>query len=267
MNFAVESVLASGPQTVGIWLLLLVLAAASLIALADRGGRSGPARIAAGIVAQSRQRHQDRARRAAQTADMARYAEEVTIAAHRATIAVQRSRGQWHDAQQRLAAAGDARQNADAQVLQACRAAAYRSPATELTPADYADRERHLHAAAALAHRQGRLSTGQLRDALAHRNGWDPRLHPADQDVVVSRAARSHLHHLYQQAITAERAAWNRAGMAVTAARTLRAEADTAISTACASRTSPRRHKAVLNGLSPATNALVYKQFAAQLLV
>jgi hypothetical protein len=252
MNMTMESLVANGPQLAAIWLVLLVLAAGSLTALADRGGMIGPQRVAARLAAQVQQRHRVRAQQAAQAADSARYTEEITIAAQRATVTVQRRRGQWQDAQQQLDAAYGACQEADERVRQACRAAAYPSPAFGLTPAHYADRERYLHNAAVQAQRNGHLSTARLRDALAHRNGWDPRLHPADQDVVLAQATRGHLQHLYQRAVAAERAAWHEAGAAVAAARTLRSEANTAQSAVYATR-SAARNVFPLTGLRPAT--------------
>jgi hypothetical protein len=248
MNIAVESVVANGPQLAAIWLLLLVLAAGSLAALADRGGLLGPGRLAAWVGARAQRRRDDRAWRVAQAADAARYTEEIAVAAQRATVTVQRRREQWHDAQQLVDTAAGAYQQAGERVLHACRAAAYGAPAIGLTPAHYADRERYLHTAAVQAHRRGHLSTPQLRDALAHRGGWDPRLHPAEQDVALTRATRRHLHHRYQLAVAAERAAWHDAGIAVIAARTLRSEAHAALAT-----TRPARSSAARRHLNPLT--------------
>jgi hypothetical protein len=231
MNMAVDSLVANGPQLVAIWLVLLVLAAGCLTALADRGGLLGPVRIAARLAALAQQRRHDRTGRTTRAVEATRYTEEIVVAARRATTTVQRHREQWHDAQQVLDTASDAYQEAGERVLDACRAAAHGVPAIGPTPAHYAERERYLHTTAVETHRRGHLSTAQLRDALAHRNGWDPRLHPSEQDVALARAGRTHLHELYQLAVAAERDAWHEAGMAVSAARILRSEAQAAVST------------------------------------
>jgi hypothetical protein len=245
MNMAVQSLVANGPQLAGIWSILLVLAAGSLTVMTDRGGLRGPDRLSAWLAARVEQRRHDQALWAAQARDAARYTDEIAVAARRATITVQRRREQWYDAQELVGATSDAYQQAGELVVHACRAAAFPTPIIGVMPAHYAERERYLHTAAVRAHRGGRLSTAQLRDVLAHRGGWDPRLHPAHQDVALARATRSHLYHRYRLAVAAERAAWHHAGIAVVAARTLRSEAQSAISTVRTAPAARRRYGTV----------------------
>jgi hypothetical protein len=75
----------------------------------------------------------------------------------------------------------------------------------------------------ACSHRQ--LSALDLSDALAHRNGWDPRCHPVEQEVVLRRVARDSLRQAYRVAAQREATAWQAANTASVAARGLREEA------------------------------------------
>jgi hypothetical protein len=174
------------------------------------------------------ERREERVRQAEQAAYAARYAREIVVVAQTATVTVQRRRDQWQEAQQQLDAEWAAYRAADERVAHTVRAAAFDSHSVAYLPVHFAARERYLHTAATEAHRRGEISGAQLVDAMAHRNGWNPCLHPADQDVVLARAARTTLYRNYQRAVAAERIAWHEAEVAVIAARTLRAEADIA---------------------------------------
>ncbi|PZG16827.1 hypothetical protein C1I95_16810, partial [Micromonospora craterilacus] len=96
---------------------------------------------------------------------------------------------------------------------------------TPRTPAEYAARERWLHHAAMAAHWRGDLSARQLSDVLAHRAGWDPRRHPAEQEIVLARVVRDGRLAVYRAAAERERDAWRAAELAAEAARALSAEA------------------------------------------
>jgi len=120
-------------------------------------------------------------------------------------------------------------------------------------PVHFVARERYLHTAATEAHRRGDLTGAQLVDAKAHRNGWNPCLHPADQDLVLARTARSNIYRSYQRAQAGERAAWHEAEVAAVAARTLRTEA--ALAAEATTRYAPavRRRAARLGAVVVAT--------------
>jgi hypothetical protein len=98
-------------------------------------------------------------------------------------------------------------------------------PATPQTPAEYADREQFLHRAAMRACSHRELSALELSDALAHRNGWDPTLHPVRQEVVLQRRIRDGLLRAHKAAAVHETKAWDSVQLATTAARNLRQEA------------------------------------------
>ena len=75
-----------------------------------------------------------------------------------------------------------------------------------------------------------------MLDALTHRNGWDPRLHPVEQELVLARAAVKHRAAAYDKAVDLENEAWRDADVATAAVRSLRREAATAAALADAAR-------------------------------
>ncbi|MDG4833846.1 hypothetical protein O7627_31725 [Solwaraspora sp. WMMD1047] len=182
-------------------------------------------RAAAGVGRRDRPADRRRARLVRAERELRRYAEEVTVAAERAAVTAQRRRDEWAQAQDRVEAAWRALDAATAEVDRLAAAAALPAPHTPRTPAEYADRERYLHRAAMSACVRKELSVLDLSDALAHRKGWDPRLHPVEQELVLRRAARDELLAAERAAAERERAAWDDAGVALVAARALRQEA------------------------------------------
>lgn len=161
----------------------------------------------------------------APTSDEQRFADELATAAARAAVTADRRQAEWETAQRAVDSAWSAYEEAERAATRAIRAAAFPTPATPLTPAEYADRERYLHRAAQAAHARGELDTDQLIDALSHRNGFDPRLHPFEQDALLRRCTRDRLLRVYQRAAEAERAAWREADLAQTARHSLEREA------------------------------------------
>jgi len=236
MNLAAHVLVSNGAQLAGIWLVLIALAVASLIALNTEPHQLLPVRLAASLGDYLDDRREQRIRRAELAADAARYAWEIAQAAHQAKVTVRRRREQWQDAQDQLDVDWAAYQGAEERVTHARKGAAFDSYAVACLPVHFAARERYLHTAATEAHRRGDLTGAQLVDATAHRNGWNPCLHPADQDVALALAARANLHRSYQRAQAAESAAWHETEVAVLAARTLRTEATLAARYAPAAR-------------------------------
>lgn len=245
-----EDALMSGfPEALTIWLALLgasLLGFGVLAALAGHGRRRsvrdereesaprparGPqivlTRLALAIAKEPPQPHTPPAPRPEPTEadDNRRFAEEVATAAARATVTADRRQADWECAQRTVAAAWQAYEVADQAARRAIRAAAFPAPATSLTPAEYASRERHLHRIARAAHARGELSTDQFIDAMAHRNGFDPRMHPFEQDARVKRIARDRLLRVYLTASDLERTTWREAEVAMAAKRSLTREA------------------------------------------
>ncbi|WIM97495.1 hypothetical protein ACTOB_001023 [Actinoplanes oblitus] len=153
-------------------------------------------------------RREQRLRAEAGAVRTVRYAEEVRVAAERAGYAADRWQEHWEAAAERVDAAFRAWQAADSRVRRSRRAAAFGTPWTGHSPAEYADRERHLHLAVRAAAERGELPTSAVADALTGRGGWDARLHPVDQELVIQRASAAHLEAVWQRAVEAEHAAW-----------------------------------------------------------
>lgn len=157
--------------------------------------------------------------------DEQRFADELATAAARAGVTADRRQAEWEAAQRAVDAAWQAYEEAESAATRAIRAAAFPTPETPLTPAEYADREKYLHRAAQAAHARGELDTDQLIDALSHRNGFDPRLHPFEQDALLRRLARDGKLRAYKKAAELERTAWHEAEQAKAAKRSLDREA------------------------------------------
>ncbi|MFC0031609.1 hypothetical protein ACFFMM_18990 [Micromonospora chaiyaphumensis] len=203
------------PEAAAIWSALLVLALGVLAVLVARPERDAAAEPPADPAAEE----------AALRADLRRFADEVAVAAAGARQTARRRREQWLAAQDEADRAWRAYDEADTAARRFTAAGALPAPQTPRTPAEYAARERWLHHAAMTAHWRGDLSARQLADVLAHRNGWDPRRHPAEQEIVLARAVRESRRAGWAAAAERERRAWRDAELAAEAARTLAAEA------------------------------------------
>ena len=205
------------PQAAAIWSALLVLALAVLVGLVAR-----PERDAA---PGAEPPPDPAAEEAARLADLRRYADEVAVAAAGAAQTARRRREEWLAAQEEVDRAWQAYDEAEAAARRFAGAAVLPAPRTPRTPAEYAARERWLHHAAMTAHWRGELSARQLADVFARRNGWDPRLHPAEQEIVLARVVRDGRLAGYRTAAERERRAWQDAELAAEAARALSVEA------------------------------------------
>lgn len=157
--------------------------------------------------------------------DLSRYAQEIAVAADRSADAAQRWRSEWLAVQKAKEAAWCAYENAERAAHRAFRAAAFPTPQVPLTADELAARERYLHRAARDAYRCGELSLGQLNDALSHRNGWDPRLHPFEQQVILRRIGMQRKLRAYRTVSAMECQAWQSAEVAEVAKHSLRMEA------------------------------------------
>ncbi|GAB3947527.1 hypothetical protein GCM10027614_42920 [Micromonospora vulcania] len=221
MQTVLSAFLPDMPRVAAIWLSLLGVVAVAVSALLVRPGRlrlDPGARIRrAAMPSQLEQVHQER--------EQSRYAQEVAVAAERATTTARRRRAEWIAAQETVETAWQAYELAEAALQRLGAASAMPLPHTAKTPAEYVDRERYLHRAALDAYWRRELSVEQLSDVFAHRAGWDPRLHPVEQELVLQRAIRDNLAARHVAAGEREQAAWRAAESAVVAARSLREEA------------------------------------------
>ncbi|MDM4718282.1 hypothetical protein QTQ03_01280 [Micromonospora sp. WMMA1363] len=214
MNNVLHEFLTDVPRASAIWSALLVLALTTLTVIAARPEPDRP----------ERDRPADPPL-ADEAADLRRYAEEVAVAATGAIRTARRRREAWLTAQEEADQAWQAYDEAEVAARRFVAAAALHTPRTPRTPAEYAARERWLHQAVVAAHWRGDLSARQLGDVFGHRDGWNPRLHPAEQEIVLTRAVRNGKLAAYRAATARERAAWRDAEVAAEAARALHAEA------------------------------------------
>jgi hypothetical protein len=224
MDFAVALLVGDSGRVAAIWLTLIVLAVVALFALALPRGVRRPRQIFAWLADNAAQKRAEAERRAAEAAEAIRYADEITVAANGAANTAERRRDECQRAQAAVEDAWQAYQRADAALGRARRAAAYGVPATTITDDERADRAQALRRSAQAAYRRGDLSDTQLLDALTHRNGWDPALHPVEQELMLARAAVTHRFAAYQRSLDAENAAWQAADIATAAVRSLRQE-------------------------------------------
>ncbi|GIJ22495.1 hypothetical protein [Micromonospora lutea] len=204
------------PRAAAIWSVLLVLALGVLTVLVARPEPTGPVEKPA---------DQDAARAANEEADLRRYAGEVAVAAAGAAQNAERRRAAWRTAQTDLDRVWAAYDEAESAARRLAGVAGLPTPRTGRTPAEYAARERWLRRAAMAAHWRGDLTARQLSDVLAGRSGWDPRRHPAEQEVVLARVVRDNRLAAYRSAAARERDLWRAAELATEAARALSAEA------------------------------------------
>ncbi|WIM94897.1 hypothetical protein ACTOB_006956 [Actinoplanes oblitus] len=195
--------LSSIPQAVGIWLIIVLL-------LAVAAATVSVPRILTELTPAATERE--------------RYAEEVTIAAGRAAGTAERRRAEWEAAQAAVEAAWTAYEKADRDAKRIAAAGAYPLLSRRRKPGENVDRQRYLHRAATARCRAQELSMDQLNDVLAHR-GWNPRLHPVQQESVLAQAVRAHRLADYYAAVEKERSAWRGAEAAAEALRALRTEA------------------------------------------
>ncbi|MFC4145046.1 hypothetical protein ACFO0M_02145 [Micromonospora mangrovi] len=205
------------PEAAAIWSALLLLALTLLAVLVARPERDTPTDVEPAV--------DPAAEQAAHLADLRRYAEEVAVAAAGAAQNARRRRERWLAAQDEVDRAWQTYDEAEAVARRFAGAAVLPAPHTPRTPAEYAARERWLHHAAMAAHWRGELTARQLADVLAHRNGWDPRRHPAEQEIVLARAVRDGRLAGYRAAAEREQQAWREAELAAEAARALAVEA------------------------------------------
>ena len=219
-------------SVVTIWLLLLLAAVAALAGLALPRDVRRPRQVSAWLAEQAAHKAAEAERRAAEAAESIRYAEEVTVAAEGAASTAERRRVECQEASARVDQTWQAYQDADAALDRARKAAVY----TSLDSVDPAERTRALRRGAQAAYRRGDLSDEQLLDALTYRNGWDPALHPVEQELVLARAAARHRFAVYQTALDAEADAWRASDIATAAVRSLRLEVTAATTRADVAR-------------------------------
>lgn len=204
------------PEVTAIWLMLILLAIVALFWLVGPGIRQR-SRHAKRLHLARRLR---RERLAQQASDDSRYASEVAVAAQRARERELSLREKWLAMQQQTEAAWKAYDAAETQLLRLAVAGAIplSGESDELC-------KRELQRVATAACLRGELSPLDLSDALQHSGSWDPRRHPADQEIAVRRTVRRDRHAAWRRVAESEHGAWEAYATAAAQARSLRDEA------------------------------------------
>ncbi|MEV0900352.1 hypothetical protein [Actinoplanes sp. NPDC049802] len=203
METVLQAFLGAVPQATAVWLMiLLALAIAVAVAALPRG-------VTAPV---------------APAADDNRFADELEAAAVEAARTADRRRTEWLGAQTAVDEAWQAYEEAAEAARRVAAATAFPLMSRRRKPGENVDRQRYLHRAATELCRTQDLSIAQLNDVFAHR-GWNPRLHPVQQEPELRNAVRAHRFEAYRKAVERERAAWRGAEAAAETLRSLRADA------------------------------------------
>ncbi|MEV6301523.1 hypothetical protein AB0M02_19085 [Actinoplanes sp. NPDC051861] len=198
-----QSFLSAVPQAAAIWLIILLVLAVAV----------ATARVPRAFTPAAEAEEKEN-----------RLATELEAAAREASVTAGRRRAEWLAAQEAVESAWTAYEEADRTARRVSAATAYPLMSRRRKPGENVDRQRYLHRAATELCRTQDLSIGQLNDVYAHR-GWNPRLHPVQQEPVLRNAARTYRLDAYRRAVAKEQAAWRGAEAAAETLRNLRAEA------------------------------------------
>ncbi|MDY7083960.1 MAG: hypothetical protein SYR96_02525 [Actinomycetota bacterium] len=226
MNVVAEMLLSS-PAPAAIWATLWILTLPAVLVLASPEAMRNPGEALRSLGRHLRLpgcRGAHPRETALESLAATQFAEEVRVAADRAELAAERWHERWEAATDEVTEAWQAWLDADARLRVRRSAAAFGTPWSAQTPTEYAARERFLHKAVRTAAGNGWLPAAAVADALAGRAGWDARLHPLEQELVVFRAAAGHLRDRYERAVAAEVTARHDAGLARRTSDSLRQE-------------------------------------------
>ena len=220
MDGLLRKLIVGNPEVTAAWMLLILLAVVALYWMFGPGFRQR-SRDADRLREASRRR---RERLAQQASDHSRYASEVSVAAERARERELNLRTRWLALQQQTELAWRAYDVAETQLLRLSLAGAI--PLTAEADDFCAHELRRVVTAACL---RGELSPMDLSEALKHQGQWDPRRHPADQEIALRRRIRSSCHDTWRTVASRERGAWEAYSTAATQARSLKEEANAAV--------------------------------------
>ncbi|MEU4244868.1 hypothetical protein [Actinoplanes sp. NPDC026619] len=221
MNLVADMLVAS-PAPAVIWASLMLLTFPALLILGNPEGVGRPGQAIQELLAGRRERGLVRQR---EQEEAARYAQEVQVAADRARLGAQRWQELSQESEPEVDAAWRAWLEADARLRTGVAAAAWGRSWSVRTCEEYAARDRFLHRAVTAAVSRGELPVEAVTDAEAGRGGWDARLHPVEQELMIARASVAHLRVRYEEAVSAQRTAWHDADLARRNADALQREA------------------------------------------
>jgi hypothetical protein len=234
MNVVAELLLTE-PAPLAIWAVLLLAAGLSVLALSGVDGARDPHLVLVDAVPFLRRLRQRRAQRRQDAQHAVRYADELAVAAGRATRAAVQWRDHCRQTEQDAITAWQTWQDAEQRLTAIRTASAFAMPPAQ-TLAELSDRERFLHLLLDAAADRGDLPASTPTEARAGRGGWNPRLHPVELERVVQQATVAHRRYLYQRATMAEKTARHDARQAVSARDSLLREAAVAAAQAATVR-------------------------------
>ncbi len=224
MNVVAEMLLTE-PAPAAIWVTLWILTLPAMLILASpRAMRNPWQTLRETVDSMLGDRGERRRQSTLEAIGAAQFADEVRVAADRAALAAERWQERWETATDEVTAAWDAWLDADARLRARRSGAAFGIPWSAQTPTEYVARERFLHKSVRTAAENGWLPAAAVADALAGRAGWDARLHPLEQELVIARATEGHLRDRYERAVAAEQAAAHDATLARRTSDSLRQE-------------------------------------------
>jgi len=157
--------------------------------------------------------------------ELRRYAGEIAVAAERAGVTAEQRRAGWLSALRNRDAVWKAYDSAESAAARIGQASAFPVPSIPPVAEDLAGQRLYVGRIAAEVHARGALSTAQLQDVLAQRNGWEAGRHAFEHEDALRRMARDGLLRAYQAATVMERSAWQALEVAVAAKSSLDREA------------------------------------------
>ena len=211
------------PAPLAIWAMLLLAATLAVAALNGVDGVRDPHLVLLDAVPFVRRLRAERAQRRQDAEHAVRYADELAVAATRATRVATRWREHARQSEQDADAAWQAWQDAEQRLTVMHTASAFAMPLA-FTPAEFADRERFLHRAVGAAVDRGDLPATTPAEVLAGDGRWNPWLHPVEQERAVQRAVVAYRRQLHQRATMAEKSARHDAQLAIATRDSLRRE-------------------------------------------
>lgn len=225
MNPVPQTLLTDSMAPMVIWIMLMVAAVPAVILLASPQAVHRPGRMVMTVVELLRCHREAREQARREAAAAKRLAEQARVVAAHANVTVQHRQQYWCEAVQRTDDAWLTWQAAEQQVTRGRAAAAFAPPWAARTTTEQIARTRFLHRSVSDAVRRGDLPPAALTSALAGRDGWNPWLHPVEQEVVILRTIADYRQHCHRLATVAERAAWHDIQHAATIHDRLRGEA------------------------------------------
>ncbi|BCY07270.1 hypothetical protein [Actinoplanes sp. L3-i22] len=208
MNLLSQTLLTDSTTLVIIWMMLMVAALPAMMLLANPQSVHRPGQLAMAAVDLLRAHLEAREQARREAAAAVRFAGQAKIAAVRAEQALSHRQQLWHEAGQHTGDTWLSWQAAEQRVTRARTASAFTASPAAQAAVEFTDRERFLHRSVHAAVRRGDLPASALPAAMAARDGWNPRLHPVDQELALLRAVAEHRRHRHRQATAAEHSAW-----------------------------------------------------------